>query len=67
VEGLESGVSYYFRIFAMDAAGNQAPPAEAVIRTSVDSEPPRGGFTIDGGEREVVNPRVVLHLWADDR
>jgi hypothetical protein len=62
-----NGTTYYFRVRARDAAGNLEDwPADYDTFTFVDTEPPTGTITINGGAFDTTSTDVQLILWYTD-
>jgi len=62
-----NGTTYYFRVRARDAAGNLEDwPADYDTFTFVDTEPPIGTITINGGAFDTTSTNVQLTLLYTD-
>lgn len=64
--GLTNGVTYGYRICAIDAAGNMSTGATATGRPVPELDPPTGSVTINGGDAATRSTAATLTLAAVD-
>jgi alpha-tubulin suppressor-like RCC1 family protein len=63
---LVSGTTYYYRVCAVDKAGNTSTGATAMHKAYAEYDPPTGSVAIIGGSGYIKSPTVTLALSATD-
>jgi PKD repeat protein len=64
--GVVTGTTYYYRVCAVDNAGNVSTGATTTRKALAEYTPPTGSVTINGGAAYTKSPLVTLNLTASD-
>ena len=66
VSNLEPGQTYYFRVAAVDTAGNEGEPSEIVTATTWNDTTPPSAPVITPATGSAIGPRQTIKVYASD-
>lgn len=66
VSNLEPGQTYYFRVTAVDTAGNEGEPSEIVTATTWNDTTPPSAPVITPATGSAIGPRQTIKVYASD-